>query len=124
MDASAAAIASRRIVFPPVGLFWRLSYQRTDLTEATILLRHYGKAVARIADRLDMRRIQAASCGRPFVRSLGPLLRAMSRATATVRCAIPGCASISGSETRAAKRSAMRWLRATSLRGTGCEAAR
>jgi hypothetical protein len=34
------------------GLFWGLSYQRKDLTEATISLRHYGKTVARIADRL------------------------------------------------------------------------
>jgi hypothetical protein len=63
-----------------------------------------------------MPRIQAASCGRPFVRSPGPLLRAISTDTATVRCAIPGSASISGSETRASKRSAMRSLRA--LRAT------
>ena len=47
-------------MFPPMGLFWGLSYQRTDLTEATISLRHYGKAVARIADRLDIRRMRIA----------------------------------------------------------------
>jgi hypothetical protein len=29
MDASAAAIASRCIVFPPVGLYWCLSYQQS-----------------------------------------------------------------------------------------------
>src|SRR5262249_37415059 len=75
---------------------------------------HYGKAVARIAGRSDMRRIQAVRRGRPVVRSPGPLFRAMSRDTATVRCAMPGSACISGSAARVSKKSAMRWLRATS----------
>ena len=61
-----------------------------------------------------MERIQLASCGRPSVRSPRPHLRALSRATARIKCAMRGAPCISGSATRLSKKSAMRRLRAAS----------
>src|SRR5262249_54744542 len=48
--------------------------------------RHYGKPVARSAGRSEMRH-PGGELWAELVRSPGPLLRAMSRDTATVRCA-------------------------------------
>jgi hypothetical protein len=80
--------------------------------------RLYGKPVARNEGRSDMRRIQLASRARPLVKSLGPRLRAVSRDTASMTCAMPKSPCSKGSDTHRSNRSAMRSLRATSCART------
>jgi len=61
-----------------------------------------------------MERIQFASRGRSAVRSPSPRLRAISTATAMIRCAMQGGPCITGSFARCSKKSAMRCARAAS----------
>lgn len=79
---------------------------------------HHGGAVLCIEGSSDMERIQAASCGRPVVRSPKLRLRATSRATARINCAIFGVPCIKGSASRPSNTSAIRWARATSCAKT------
>src|SRR5215471_21171239 len=61
------------------------------------VVRVYGGTVPCIEGRSEMERIQFASRGRPAVRSPSPRLRAISTATAMIRCAMQGDPCISGS---------------------------
>jgi hypothetical protein len=76
--------------------------------QCCLLFRVYGGAVICIEGRSEMERIQLASRRRPVVRSPSLRLRAISTATARIRCAMQGDPCISGSVTRSSKKSAMR----------------
>jgi len=95
-------------------------YPRKQTSKATTEMfargqkRTYGGAVLRIEGRSDIERIHLASCGRPIVRSSMPQYRALSRATARIRCAMRGAPCINGSTIWPSKTSAMRRLRAIS----------
>jgi hypothetical protein len=75
----------------------------TQFSQCCLLFRVYGGAVFCIEGRLEMGRIQLASCRRLAMRSPSPRLRAISTATARIRCAMAGRPCISGSVTWSSK---------------------
>ena len=79
-----------------------------------VVVQVYGGTVPCIEGRSEMERIQFASRGRSAVRSPSPRLRAISTATAMIRCAMQGGPCITGSFARCSKKSAMRCARAAS----------
>src|SRR5262249_12178646 len=74
---------------------------------SVFVVRVYGGTVPCIEGRSEMERIQFASRGRPAVRSPSPRLRAISTATAMIRCAMQGDPCITGSVARCSKKSAL-----------------
>jgi len=115
----------RRVLYVTVILGGSSSYTRDPEELAggapsrpVFLNLHHGGAVFCIEGSSLIDCIQAASCGRPSLRSPKPRFAATSSATARVKCAIVGGPRIGGSATRPSNTSAIRLARAISCAKT------